>query len=326
MMKIKPNFSFFFLRYNKPFYPTLRDHPTLEYKFYVLDVFTDKKFEGNQLAVFPFAEGITDEDMQKIAKEFNYSETVFITPADEENVRNIRIFTPASEVDFAGHPNIGAAMLLARIGEYSDENQIDIIFKEKVGDVPLRINFDNSVPQNAELSTVKLPEKGDSPSIEEIAKVISLDVSDIVPTEVPLSFSCGLPFLFVPINSIEKLKQATLNQEHWKNHISQSWAPQIYLFTKETKLPTSDFHARMFAPALGISEDPATGSAAAALAGYISENIEKNDGTFTYVIEQGFEINRPSIIEMSFTQKNQKIESVKIRGNAVIFSEGKISI
>lgn len=296
----------------------------MEYKFYVLDVFTNTKFEGNQLAVFPSAEGLIEENMQKIAREFNYSETVFITSTNEKNKKNIRIFTPSSEVDFAGHPNIGAAMLLARIGEYSDEKQIDIIFKEKVGDVPIRINFENSVPQNAELSTAKLPEKGASPPLEEIAKVISLDISDIITTESPMSFSCGLPFLFVPITSIEKLKQASLNQEHWKNYISQTWAPQIYLFTTETKLATSDFHARMFAPALGISEDPATGSAAAALAGYISENIGKNDGTFTYVIEQGFEINRPSIIEMSFTQKNQKIESVKIRGNAVIFSEGKI--
>ena len=296
----------------------------MEYQFYVMDVFTDKKFEGNQLAAFPFAEGISDEKMQKIAREFNYSETIFITSTKEKNVRNVRIFTPTSEVDFAGHPNIGAAMLLARIGEYSDEKQIDIIFKEKVGDVPLRVYFDNSVPQNAELSTAKLPEKGDSPSLENIAKAVSLDVSDIITTESPLSFSCGLPFLFVPITSLEKLKQATLNQEKWQNHISQSWAPQLYLFTKETELSNSDFHARMFAPSLGISEDPATGSAAAALAGFISEYMEKNDGTFSYVIEQGFEINRPSIIEMSFVQKNHKIESVKIRGNAVIFSDGKI--
>lgn len=298
----------------------------MEYKFYILDVFADKKFEGNQLAVLPSATGLSDENMQKIAREFNFSETVYIESTEEKNIRNVRIFTPTSEIGFAGHPNIGAAMLLARIGEYYDEKQIDIIFKEKVGNVPLRIYFDNSVPQKAELSTPKLPEKGNSPPIEEIARVISLDVSDIVTTESPLSFSCGLPFLFVQITSIEKLKQATLNQEQWKNLISQSWAPQIYMFTKETTLPTSNFHARMFAPSLGISEDPATGSAAAALAGYISEYLEKNDGSFTYLIEQGFEINRPSIIEMSFTQKNHKIESVKIRGNAVIFSEGKINI
>jgi len=296
----------------------------LKFQFYVVDVFTKKNFEGNQLAVFPFAEGISNENMQKIAKEFNYSETTFVTSTDEKNIKNVRIFTPESEVDFAGHPNIGTAMLLARIGKYSDEKQIDITFKEKIGDVPIRIYFEGSVPQKAELSTAKLPEKNSSPSTESIAKAISLDTSDIVST--PASFSCGLPFLFVQISSLEKLKQAALNQEHWKNNISQCWAPQLYLFSKETEFPSSDFHARMFAPALGISEDPATGSAAAALAGIISENFERNDGNFTYVIEQGFEMNRPSIIEMSFTQKNQKIESVKIRGNAVIFSKGEINL
>lgn len=296
----------------------------MEYEFFVMDVFTDKKFEGNQLSIFPSSDGLDDETMQKIAREFNYSETIFVSSDNKENVKNVRIFTPESEVDFAGHPNIGAAMLLARIGKYSDEKQIDIIFKEKVGDVPIRIYFEDSIPQNAELSTAKLPEKRDSPSMESIAKSISLDVSDIVSS--PLSFSCGLPFLFVQISSLEKLKQATLNQEHWNNHISQCWAPQLYLFTKETVLSDSNFHARMFAPSLGITEDPATGSAAAALAGVISECFEKNDGNFTYVIEQGFEMNRPSIIEMSFTQKNQKIESVKIKGNAVIFSKGTINV
>ena len=165
----------------------------MELQFYVVDVFTNKIFEGNQLAVFPSSDGLDNETMQKIAREFNYSETVFVSSDNKQNVKNVRIFTPVSEVDFAGHPNIGAAMLLARIGKYSDEKQIDVIFKEKVGDVPIRIYFEDSIPQNAELSTAKLPEKRGSPSIESIAKSISLNVSDIVSS--PLSFSCGLPFL-----------------------------------------------------------------------------------------------------------------------------------
>ena len=264
--------------------------------------------------------------MQKIAREFNYSETVFITSSNESNSKNVQIFTPASEIDFAGHPNIGAAMLLARIGEYSDEKQVDITFKERVGNVPIRIYFENFVPQKAELSVVQLPKKEESPPKHHIAKAISLDVSDIDPAKNPMSFSCGLPFLIVPIVSLEKLKKAALNHEQWQDHISQTWAPQIFLFTEETEISTSNFHARMFAPALGISEDPATGSAVASLAGYIYEVMEKkDDGTFTFVVEQGFEINRPSMIEMSFTVKNRRIESVKISGNAVIFSEGFIS-
>jgi trans-2,3-dihydro-3-hydroxyanthranilate isomerase len=298
----------------------------LEYSFFVVDVFTDKKFEGNQLAVFPSAEGINDDQMQKIAKEFNYSETVFITSTDEEYSRNVRIFTPNSEVDFAGHPNIGAAMLLARIGEFSNENQVNITFNEKVGQVPITISFHNSEPQKAELSTVKLPEEGDIPSLEKIAKSISLEVSDIISSTGPASFSCGLPFLFIPIISKEKLKLASINLDEWKKNISKTWAPQLYLFTDQTEFDNSDFHARMFAPGLGISEDPATGSAVAALAGYISKHLQKNDGEFSFVVEQGFEIGRPSIIEMLFSQKNQKIESVKVKGNAVIFSKGKIDL
>jgi len=296
----------------------------LEYSFYVVDVFTDKKFEGNQLAVFPSAEGINDEQMQKIAKEFNYSETVFITSTGEKYSRNVRIFTPRSEVDFAGHPNIGAAMLLARIGEFSNEKQVKIIFNEKVGQIPITIIFHNSEPQKAELSTAKLPEEGEVPPLIKIAKSISLEGSDIISSKGPASFSCGLPFLFVPIISKEKLKKARINQEEWKKNISKTWAPQLYLFTHQTEFDESDFHARMFAPALGISEDPATGSAVAALSGYISKYIQKNDGKFSFVVEQGFEIDRPSIIEMSFSQKNQKIESVTVKGNAVIFSKGKI--
>jgi trans-2,3-dihydro-3-hydroxyanthranilate isomerase len=296
----------------------------LEFQFYVVDVFTDKQFQGNQLAVFPSATGISDENMQKIAKEFNYSETAFVTHTEDKNILNVRIFTPESEIDFAGHPNIGTAMLLARIGKLTDEKQIQIVFREKVGDVPITINFDNFKPISAELSVAKLPEEKEVlPSLEQISKVISLEATDI---SQPVAFSCGLPFLFIPVLSLEKIKQANLNHDEWKKQISDSDVPQLFLFTRETENPDYDFHARMFAPALGISEDPATGSAVAALSGYISEFLEKDDGEFTYVVEQGFEINRPSIIEMSFSQKNQRIESVKIMGNAIIFSEGKMSL
>ena len=295
----------------------------MEFQFYVIDVFTDKQFQGNQLAVFPSAAGISDENMQKIAKEFNYSETTFVTSTDDKNIRNVRIFTPESEVDFAGHPNIGTAMLLARIGELTDEKQIHTIFREKVGDIAITINFDNSKPITAELSVAKIPEEKILPSLEQISKVISLEPTDVLQ---PIAFSCGLPFLFIPVLSLEKIKKASLNHDEWKKQISDLHVHHLFLFTAETENPEYDFHARMFAPALGISEDPATGSAVAALSGYISKFLEKNNGEFTYVVEQGFEINRPSIIEMSFSQKNQKIESVKIKGNAVIFSEGKISL
>lgn len=299
----------------------------MEYQFYTVDVFAKRKLEGNQLAVFPYAEGLDDSIMQKIAREFNYSETVFVTKNDNENSRNVRIFTPKSEIEFAGHPNIGTAMLLASIGEFSDDKRVDIVFKEKVGDVPISVFFENGKPKFAELTVAKLPEEGPQPPpVEDIVKTVSLELADLETANTPASFSCGLPFLFLQVSSVEKLRKAALNFDLWKEHLSDYWAPQIYLFTKQVVEQNSNFHARMFAPALGISEDPATGSAVAAMAGYIAKNLVLANGTFSFVVEQGFEMDRPSILEMSFQLKDGKIQTVKIRGRSLIFSQGKIDL
>ncbi len=297
----------------------------MKYQFFTLDVFAEQKFEGNQLAVIPDAESLEDEQMQKIAKEFNYSETVFITQGDSENTWNVRIFTPASEVDFAGHPNIGAAMLLAYLGEFTHTEKSEIIFKEKVGNVPITVYFEYSKPVYAELTVAKLPQEGPPPPTrEQIAEAISLEPSDISSKQKSLAFSCGLPFLFVPIVSLSKLKKASINHEKWKKYLSRYWAPQVYLITTDIEKPDSDFHARMFAPALGIPEDPATGSAVAAMSGYLVKLARYQDGDFSVVIEQGFEINRPSILEMSFTSSSGKVEKVHVKGKAVVVSQGEI--
>ena len=297
----------------------------MKYQFFTLDVFAEQKFEGNQLAVIPDAESLEDEQMQKIAKEFNYSETVFITQGDSENTWNVRIFTPASEVDFAGHPNIGAAMLLAYLGEFTHTEKSEIVFKEKVGNVPITVYFEHSKPSYAELTVAKLPQVGPPPPTrEQIAEVISLESSDIDSKKKSLAFSCGLPFLFVPIVSLSKLKNASINHEKWKKYLSPYWAPQVYLITNDIERPDSDFHARMFAPALGIPEDPATGSAVAAMSGYLAKLAKYQDGDFSVVIEQGFEIGRPSILEMSFTSSSGKVEKVHVKGKAVVVSQGEI--
>jgi trans-2,3-dihydro-3-hydroxyanthranilate isomerase len=297
----------------------------MKYQFFTLDVFAEQKFEGNQLAVIPDAESLEDEQMQKIAKEFNYSETAFITQGDSENTWNVRIFTPASEIDFAGHPNIGAAMLLAYLGEFTHTEKSEIVFKEKVGNVPITVYFEYSKPSYAELTVPKLPQEGPPPPTrEQIAEAISLESSDISSKQKSLAFSCGLPFLFVPIVSLNKLKNASINHEKWKKYISSYWAPQVYLITTDIEKPDSDFHARMFAPALGIPEDPATGSAVAAMSGYLSKLPKYQDGDFSVVIEQGFEINRPSILEMSFTSSSGKVEKVHVKGKAVVVSQGEI--
>ncbi len=299
----------------------------MKYQFFTLDVFAEQKFEGNQLAVIPDAESLEDEQMQKIAKEFNYSETVFITQGDSANTWNVRIFTPASEVDFAGHPNIGAAMLLAYLGEFTHTDKSEIVFKEKVGNVPITVYFEYSKPSSAELTVAKLPQVGPlPPTREQIAEAVSLEPSDIDSKQKPLAFSCGLPFLFVPIVSLSKLKNASINHEKWKKYLSSYWAPQVYLITTDIERPDSDFHARMFAPALGIPEDPATGSAVAAMSGYLVKLARYQDGDFSVVIEQGFEINRPSILEMSFTSSSGKVEKVHVKGKAVVVSQGEMEV
>ena len=299
----------------------------MKYQFFTLDVFAEQKFEGNQLAVIPNAESLDERQMQKVAQEFNYSETVFITQGDSERSWDVRIFTPTSEIDFAGHPNIGAAMLLAYIGEFTDKEKSEIIFKEKVGSVPITVYFENSKPVFAELTVAKLPQEGPiPPTSEQIAETISLESSDFDSKQKSKAYSCGLPFLFVPVLSLSKLKKASINHEKWKKHLSSYWAPHIYLITTDIVRPDSDFHARMFAPALGIPEDPATGSAVAALSGYLAKLPKYQNGAFSIVIEQGFEIGRPSILKMSFESTMGEVTKVHVKGSAIIVSQGELEI
>ena len=292
----------------------------MEYRFYTLDVFADGLFSGNQLAVLPSAGGLDDALMQRIAKEFGYSETAFVTPAGGRNVRNVRIFTPESEVDFAGHPTIGTAILLARIGDLEGDEKICAVFREKIGDIPVTVLCDDAGPVSAEFAVAMVPERMGLPPMDPAA-VISLDPSRVLRHA---AFTCGLPYLMVEVSSLGDVGDARLDHAAWRGQVAGTGAPNVFVFSQETEDPGRDFHARMFAPALGVSEDPATGSAAAALAGYVSEFLERGDGEFSYLIEQGFEMKRPSIIEMSFSQEGGQIRGVRVGGRAAVFSKGTI--
>lgn len=299
----------------------------MEFQFFTLDVFAQRKFEGNQLAVIPNAEGLDGDQMQKIAQEFNYSETVFIKKGDSKFSWNVRIFTPTSEIDFAGHPNIGAAILLANIVEFNAKEKVELVFRERVGDIPITIHYENSKPVYAELAVAQLPQNGPVPPTKnQIAESIGLDISDVDSNQESAAYSCGLPFLFVPILSLRGIKKAALDNDKWKKHLSSYWAPQVYLVTKDVEDPKSDFHARMFAPALGIAEDPATGSAVAAFSGFLAKLPKYQNGVFSFTIEQGFEMGRPSILEMSFESKMSKVTKVQVKGKAIIVSRGEIEI
>ena len=245
-----------------------------EYQFYTADVFTDRAFQGNPLAVVPAAEGLDDETMLATTREFNYSETVFaLPPADPAHTRRLRIFTPAGELPFAGHPTVGTAFVLAATGAIPLQGELThIVFEEGVGPVPVAIYARDGKPVFTQLSAAKLPEFGPlPPPVEQIAAVFGLAADDFLGGEyAPQAVSCGVPFLFAPLRSRAALARIRLDRAAWQRTLADYWAPEAFLFSFEVERPGSHLHARMFAPKLGIGEDPATGAAATALAGYLA--------------------------------------------------------
>ncbi len=302
----------------------------MNYRFHTADVFTDRPFGGNQLAVFPQAAGLDDEQMQQIARELNLSETVFVLPPENPaHSRRLRIFTPRIEVPFAGHPTIGTALVLAQVGDVALSGEhTAIVLEEGVGpiEVVIRSRFDR--PVDAQFTTAILPEFGPPPPAPgAIASMLSLAEADLLlENRPPVAVSCGLPFLFVPLRDLDAVRRARLRLQDWEQLLSAWWAPHVHVFTHEAELPGCDLHARMFAPGAGVPEDPATGSAAAALAGLLAARSPEADGTLRWTVEQGLEIGRPSIIEIEAEKADGEIVAVRVGGGAVMMSEGMMQI
>lgn len=302
----------------------------MQYQFVTADVFTDRIFGGNQLAVFPKSTGLTPHLMQNIAAEFNYSETVFVLPPQTpQGTRQIRIFTPQTELPFAGHPTVGTAYILAAIGEIAlDSSETTIYLEEGVGLVPVKILSQDGKPIYSELTVAKPPEFSDQmPTVSELARMLSLDDTDLVSDDYyPQAVSCGVPFLFIPLKNRDALGKVKLNRECWQGLLSDAWASAVYVFCFEPELPGSDIRSRMFAPNMGIVEDPATGSAAAALAGYLGMRYALSDGTLKWVIEQGFEMGRPSILMIEADKNQGEIIAIRVGGSSVLVSQGTMTI
>jgi trans-2,3-dihydro-3-hydroxyanthranilate isomerase len=303
----------------------------LRYRYYTADVFTDQPFGGNQLAVFPDARGLTARQMQRITAEFHFSESTFVFPPQQaEHTRQVRIFTPAAEMPFAGHPTVGTAYVLASIGEIALTGETThIVFEEGVGPVPVSIRAREGKPVFTQLTAAKLPEVGlSAPSPEVFARVLSLSVDDLLytDTDFPQALSCGVPFWFVPLRSSDAVRRARPNREAWEKDIAPLWAHEIFLFSYEVERAGSDLHARMFAPLLGIGEDPATGAACTALAGYLGMRNAAREGTLYWRVEQGFEINRHSILEVEADKADGKITAIRVGGASVMMCEGTLDI
>lgn len=303
----------------------------MQLPFHTLDVFTEKRFSGNPLAVVLDADLLTTEQMQAIAREFNLSETVFVQkPANPAHSAKVRIFTPAAEIPFAGHPTAGAGILIAELRAADPGGDLDAIIalEETIGIVRVGVRLRRGQAAFAEFDAPKLPEAtGTLPPVERLAAAVGL-----LPREIgfanhrPTRFAAGNGFAFLPVASLDAMARAGVNAQHWQAAMSGQGLAGAFLYSRDTIHTTSSFHARMFAPDLGVPEDPATGSAAVTFAGVIQHFDALPDGHHKRIIEQGFEMGRPSLISLSLEVERGQLHNVRIGGNAVRVTEGRITV
>jgi trans-2,3-dihydro-3-hydroxyanthranilate isomerase len=295
--------------------------------YHILDVFTNRRLEGNPLAVVLDADGLDTERMQAIAREFNLAETVFVLPPQNKaHSARVRIFTPAIELPFAGHPTVGTAALLAQFKSPEPAGNGDalVVLEEGIGPVRVGVRLRQAAAPFAEFDAPKLPqESGSLPPADRLAAAVGL-----IPAEIgfenhrPTRFAAGNTFAFVPVASLEAMAKARVMSSHWGEAFQGGIG--AFLYCRQTVHTTSAFHARMFAPEHGVPEDPATGSAAVGFAGVVHRFDALPDGLHKRVIEQGFEMGRPSLIELSLHVEGGRLEAVRIGGHAVRVAEGMI--
>ena len=295
--------------------------------FYTLDVFTDSLFGGNPLAVVFGADSLKADLLQAIAAEFNLSETVFVLrPERRASTRRVRIFTPRAELPFAGHPTIGTACLLASLGECSSvESGLRVILEESVGDVEVAVEIPGDQPVSASMAVPVAP--AESPftyGAEQLAPMLALEAGDFHPEYRPCVYSCGTPFVFVCLNSIDAVRRARVRLEVWDSLLASAEANMVFTFSFETELPDAQIHARMFAPSMGVAEDPATGGAVSALAGLLAAG--HGDGKREWVVEQGIEMGRPSRLFLEYECRSGKASAVRVAGTSVRVSEGTLAL
>ena len=298
----------------------------MEYRYVTVDVFTGERFGGNPLAVLPDARGLTDAQMLAVTREFGYSETAFVLPPESAHARfRLRIFTPAEEIPFAGHPTIGSAYVLAGLGLLEGEQ---VVLEEGAGLVRVDVAWVDRRPGACTLWVPRLPETRPAPSAAVLAEVLSLARADIGcgPGYAPEAVSCGLPFLLVPVASIDAVRRARVRVDAWERELAGSWASEPMVFALGGEGAGSDVHARVFCPGLSVPEDPATGSAAAALGGYLASRSGRRAGTLRWRVEQGLELGRPSLLDVAADRRGGATTAVRVGGEAVLVCTGMIRV
>lgn len=296
-------------------------------RYHLVDVFTNERFGGNPLAVFTNGRGLPDSLMRQIAKELNLSETTFVLPPeDPANHWRIRIFTPATELPMAGHPTIGTSAVLAQeqLVQVS-EAAPTIRLEEKVGVIPVTFEFAEGAIRQIMMQQ-PAPEFGplyqDRAALAGLLSLAENDLADL-PCEV---VSCGVPFLFIPIRTLDAIRRIRLRTDVWERLLQNFVAPHVFVFTTETERPGSTVHSRMFAPAMGIAEDPATGGASGPLGSYLVRHGLVTENPAAIISEQGLEIGRPSFIHIRIGQTGGQITQVQVGGQSGIIGEGLIEV
>jgi PhzF family phenazine biosynthesis protein len=303
----------------------------MKYKYYIADVFTNEPFNGAQIAVFPEANGLNKIQMQILARELNLSETTFVFLDEKDSgKRRVRTFTPQAELDFAGHPMIAIGYVLASTGELKlEQKHTPLLIEQNIGVIEASVTQEDGKPSLVQFSLETKPVIDHFvPVDKDIAAVVSLSESDIDNTQ----FQSRLVFtdqsyLVVPIKSYSAVRNAKFNFNVWSQSIAPTCiAKEILLFSKQTDVKNSNFHARLLGPDIGIHDDPPIGSSMPAFTSYLCDHEHISVGTHTFVIDRGFATVRKSVLNIEMDKKNNESLKIRVGGPAVIVGEGTMNI
>jgi trans-2,3-dihydro-3-hydroxyanthranilate isomerase len=303
-----------------------------EHDFVQVDVFTDVPFGGNPLAVFPEAEGLTSEEMQKLAREMNLSETTFVLPPEAPGADfKVRIFTPAVELPFAGHPVVGTHWVLAHLGRVDLKEPVtEVRFELGVGVLPADLEVADGRVDRVVITSDQSRFLTVLEDLTELAAGLGIPAEAITDTGLPVQVvSTGMPTLMVPVRSlaeVQALDAGNLNVAALRRACEPVGTESVLLFTFETERPEATVHVRMFAPALGVPEDPATGSANGTLGAYLVHHqaVTVSEGTNHFISEQGAEMGRPSTLHLLVDRAGGEVTRVRVGGQVVPVVEGTV--
>ncbi len=303
----------------------------MNYNYYVADIFTKEVFGGAQIAVFPSAEGLTDEQMQAVAKEFNLSETVFIThPEATGNTRRMRIFSPLEEKDFAGHPIIATAYVLGYCGDVDLSNPITpILFQQNNEGIEANVTAEDGKPTFVQFSRQSSSSIDRfTPNDDEIARFLNLELSELDHKRYsPRLVSCGFPYLIVPVWNYDSVRHAKFSYSAWSESIApQTAASEILLFAPKSPFNDADFNVRLLGPNIGIHDDPPVGTTMPAFAAYLCSFDITQRGTHVFAVDRGDGETRRSVLNLEMDNKGKELLTLRTGGTAVMFAEGKITI